>query len=43
MEFIIAGIGVVLAVWMIVDARGRHRRAPPDAGQQKPPPNGPGA
>lgn len=25
MEFVIAGIGLVLAVWMILGARGRHR------------------
>ena len=25
MEFVIAGIGVALAVWMILGARGRHR------------------
>jgi hypothetical protein len=35
MEFLIAGIGVALAVWMILDARGRHRkdenRRDPDA------------
>jgi len=24
-EFLIAGIGVALAVWMIIGARGRHR------------------
>jgi hypothetical protein len=27
-EFLIAGIGVALAVWMIIDARGRHRSDP---------------
>lgn len=25
MEFVIAGIGLALAVWMILGARGRHR------------------
>jgi hypothetical protein len=24
-EFVIAGVGLVLAVWMILGARGRHR------------------
>jgi hypothetical protein len=24
-EFLIAGIGVALALWMIIGARGRHR------------------
>jgi hypothetical protein len=24
-EFVIAGIGLALAVWMILGARGRHR------------------
>jgi hypothetical protein len=27
-EFLIAVIGVVLAVWMIIGARGRHRSDP---------------
>jgi hypothetical protein len=29
-EFVIAGIGVVLTVWMILASRGRHRRGPRD-------------
>jgi hypothetical protein len=28
MEFVIAGVGLALAVWMILDARRRHRRGP---------------
>lgn len=28
MEFVIAAVGVALAVWMILDARRRHREDP---------------
>jgi len=31
MEFIIAGVGLVLAVWMILGARNRHRSTDHDA------------
>jgi len=30
MEFVIAGIGLALAVWMILGARGRHRSTEQD-------------
>lgn len=26
MEFLIAAVGLIVAVWMIVSARGRHRK-----------------
>lgn len=28
MEFVIAAVGLALAVWMILGARGRHRSGP---------------
>jgi hypothetical protein len=28
MEFVVAGVGVVLALWMILGARRRHRSNP---------------
>lgn len=31
MEFIIAGVGLALAVWMILGARNRHRSTKRDA------------
>jgi hypothetical protein len=34
MEFLLAAIGLAVAVWMIVSARGRHRDGPPE---DKPP------
>jgi hypothetical protein len=30
MEFLLAAIGLVVAVWMILSARKRHRDEPPD-------------
>lgn len=30
MEFLLAAIGLAVAVWMIVSARQRHRDEPPD-------------
>lgn len=30
MEFVLAGIGLVVAVWMILSARKRHRGPPSD-------------
>ena len=30
MEFLLAVIGIAVAIWMIVAARKRHRDAPPD-------------
>lgn len=30
MEFLLAAIGLAVAVWMIVSARQRHRDDPPD-------------
>jgi hypothetical protein len=29
-EFLIAGVGLALAVWMILGARRRHRSPPPN-------------
>jgi hypothetical protein len=34
MEFLLAAIGLAVAVWMIVSARSRHRDEPPE---DKPP------
>jgi hypothetical protein len=34
MEFLLAALGLVVAVWMILSSRGRHRDEPPD----EPPP-----
>jgi len=30
MEFLLAALGLAVAVWMIVSARKRHRDQPPD-------------
>jgi len=30
MEFILAAVGLVVAVWMILSARKRHRDEPPE-------------
>jgi hypothetical protein len=30
MEFLLAAVGLVVAVWMILSARKRHRDEPPD-------------
>jgi hypothetical protein len=30
MEFLLAAIGLAVAVWMILSARKRHRDEPPD-------------
>jgi hypothetical protein len=30
MEFLLAAIGIAVAVWMLVSARDRHRDDPPD-------------
>jgi len=40
MEFIIAGVGLAVAVWMILGARNRHRSTDRDAGDGKPPGRG---
>jgi hypothetical protein len=34
MEFLLAAIGLAVAVWMIVAARGRHRDASPPPGDR---------
>jgi len=33
MEFLLAAIGLAVAVWMILSARKRHREKPPDRRQ----------
>jgi len=30
MEFLLAAVGLALALWMILSARNRHRDEPPD-------------
>ncbi len=35
MEFVLAAVGLVVAVWMIVSARKRHRDAPPGEDEQR--------
>jgi hypothetical protein len=35
MEFLLAAIGLAVAVWMILSARKRHRDAPPDDGPER--------
>ena len=34
MEFLLAAIGLAVAVWMILSARDRHRRPPDDSGDE---------
>ncbi len=40
MEFIIAGVGLALAVWMILGARNRHRSRGEGGASQESPPRG---
>jgi hypothetical protein len=37
MEFVIAAVGLIVAVWMIVSARGRHRDAESGRPPKSPP------